>query len=197
MTATVNLTQRGVRLAQLSVGWNAVEAGVAISAGLAAGSVALTGFGLDSIVEVLAAVVVLWQLKGIAEEREQLALRLIGASFFALAAYVTATSIRDLVTGAEPDASTVGIVLTAVSLVVMPTLAWAKRRTAAAMGSRTLMAESTQTTLCTYLSAATLTGLAANAEFGWAWADPVAALVIAIVAVKEGREAWRGDTCCD
>ena len=193
---TAQARRRGVRLELLTVGWNAVEAGVAIVAGIAASSVALVGFGLDSVVEVSAALVVLWQFLGIGEERERRALRLIGGSFFALAAYVAATSVYDLATGAEPETSKVGIVLTAVSLVVMPALAWAKRRAGRQMQSRTLVADSTQTQLCAYLSASTLAGLAANAAFGWWWADPLAALVIAVVAVREGREAWRGDTCC-
>jgi divalent metal cation (Fe/Co/Zn/Cd) transporter len=193
---TAQARRRGIRLELLTVGWNAVEAGVAIVAGLAASSVALLGFGLDSVVEVSAALVVLWQFLGIGEQRERRALRLIGGSFFALAAYVAATSVYDLATTAEPETSKVGIVLTAVSLVVMPALAWAKRRAGRQMESRTLVADSTQTQLCAYLSASTLTGLAANAAFGWWWADPLAALVIAVVAVREGREAWRGDTCC-
>jgi divalent metal cation (Fe/Co/Zn/Cd) transporter len=199
LTGTVLTTQsrrRGVRLELLTIGWNTVEAGVAIVAGAAASSVALVGFGLDSVVEVSAAVVVLWQFLGIGEERERRALRLIGGSFFALAAYVAATSVYDLATTAEPETSKVGIVLTAVSLVVMPALAWAKRRAGRQMESRTLVADSTQTQLCAYLSASTLAGLAANAAFGWWWADPLAAIVIAVVAVREGRDAWRGDTCC-
>jgi divalent metal cation (Fe/Co/Zn/Cd) transporter len=187
----------GIRLEFLTVGWNAIEAVVAIGAGAAAGSVALVAFGLDSVVEVSAALVVLWQLFGdVPEDRERRALRLIGGSFFALAAYVTLSSLVDLATRSEPDASTVGIALTAVSLVVMPALAWAKRRAGRSMGSRTLVADSTQTQLCAYLSASTLAGLAANAAFGWWWADPLAALVIAAVALREGREAWRGDSCC-
>lgn len=128
MVLTAQARRRGVRLELLTVGWNAVEAGVAIIAGTAASSVALVGFGLDSVVEVSAALVVLWQFLGIGEERERRALRLIGGSFFALAAYVATTSVYDLATRAEPETSKVGIVLTAVSLAVMPALAWAKRR---------------------------------------------------------------------
>jgi len=188
--------RHGIHLELLTVGWNAIEAAVAISAGIAAGSVALVAFGLDSVVEVSAALVVLWQFFGVPEDRERRALRLIGACFFALAAYVTLSSLIDLATRSEPDASTVGIVLTAVSLVVMPALAWTKRTAGKRMGSRTLVADSTQTQLCAYLSATTLAGLAVNAAFGWWWADPFAALVIAAVALREGREAWRGDTCC-
>jgi divalent metal cation (Fe/Co/Zn/Cd) transporter len=181
----------------LTVGWNTVEAAVAIAAGAAASSVALIGFGLDSVVEVSAALVVLWQFVGdVPEDRERRALKLIGGSFFALAAYVTFTSVRDLVTGSEPGASAVGIVLTAVSLVVMPLLARAKTRIGRDIGSRSLIADSGQTRLCVYLSASTLAGLAANAALGWWWADPFAALVIAAIAVREGHEAWRGDTCC-
>jgi divalent metal cation (Fe/Co/Zn/Cd) transporter len=186
----------GIRLELLTVGWNAIEAIVAIGAGVAASSVALVAFGLDSVVEVSAALVVLWKFLGVPEDRERKALRLIGASFFALAAYVTASSVYDLATRARPDASAVGIVLTAVSLAVMPTLAWAKRRAGQRIGSRTLVADSAQTRLCAYLSASTLAGLAANALFGWWWADPLAALVIAVVALREGREAWKGETCC-
>jgi divalent metal cation (Fe/Co/Zn/Cd) transporter len=191
------LRRSGIRLELLTVGWNAVEAVVAVAAGAAAGSAALIAFGLDSVVEVSAALVVLWQFYGVPEEREQRALRLIAWCFFALAAYVAATSVQDLVTASKPDASTVGIALTAVSLVVMPALAWAKRRAGRRMGSRTLVADSGQTRLCAYLSASTLAGLVANAMLGWWWADPLAALVIAAVAVTEGREAWRGDTCCE
>jgi divalent metal cation (Fe/Co/Zn/Cd) transporter len=193
---TTQSRQRAIRLELLTVGWNAVEGVVAVAAGVGASSIALIGFGLDSFVEVSAALVVLWQFFGIPEEREERALKLIGGCFFLLAVYVTATSVRDLVTQAEPDASTVGIVLTAVSLVVMPALAWAKRRTGEEIGSRTLVADSKQTRLCAYLSATTLAGLTANAALGWWWADPLAALVIAALAVTEGREAWRGDTCC-
>jgi divalent metal cation (Fe/Co/Zn/Cd) transporter len=185
-----------LRLESLTVGWNAIEAVVAIAGGAAAGSVALLGFGLDSVVEVSAALVVVWQFFGVPEDREKRALKLIGGSLFALAVYVTGASVYDLATRSRPDTSVVGIVLTAVSLVVMPTLAVVKRRAGQRIGSKTLVADSTQTRLCAYLSATTLAGLAINATLGWSWADPIAALVIAYVAVSEGREAWRGDTCC-
>jgi divalent metal cation (Fe/Co/Zn/Cd) transporter len=184
------------RLECLTVGWNTIEGVIAIAAGIGASSIALVGFGLDSAVEVSAALVVLWQFFGIPEDRERRALRLIGGCFFALAAYVAISSMYDLATHSEPDASTVGIILTGVSLVVMPVLAIVKRRAGQRIGSRTLVADSAQTRLCAYLSASTLAGLAANAAFGLWWADPLAALVIAYVAVAEGREAWRGDTCC-
>jgi divalent metal cation (Fe/Co/Zn/Cd) transporter len=192
----VHSRRRAIRVELFTVGWNAIEAIVAIAAGVGASSIALIGFGLDSVVEVSAALVVLWQFFGIPEEREERALRLIGASFFLLAAYVTFSSVRDLVTVSKPEVSTVGLVLTAVSLVVMPALAYAKTRIGRDIGSRTLIADSGQTRLCVYLSAATLAGLAANAAIGWWWADPIAGLVIAGIAVSEGREAWRGDTCC-
>jgi divalent metal cation (Fe/Co/Zn/Cd) transporter len=192
----VHSRRRAIRVELFTVGWNAIEAIVAIAAGVGASSIALIGFGLDSVVEVSAALVVLWQFFGIPEEREERALRLIGASFFLLAAYVTFSSVRDLVTVSKPEVSTVGLVLTAVSLVVMPALAYAKTRIGRDIGSRTLIADSGQTRLCVYLSAATLAGLAANAAIGWWWADPIAGLVIAGIAVSEGREAWRGNTCC-
>jgi divalent metal cation (Fe/Co/Zn/Cd) transporter len=188
--------RRAIRVELLTVGWNAVEAVVAITAGLAASSVALVGFGLDSVVEVSAALIVLWQFFGIPEDREHRALKLIGTSFFVLAAYVTFASVRDLITGSEPEASTVGIVLTALSVGVMALLARAKTRIGRETGSRTLVADSGQSKLCVWLSASTLAGLAANAALGWWWADPAAALVIAVLALSEGREAWRGDTRC-
>lgn len=191
------LGRRAQLLAAASVSYNAVEAVIAITAGLVAGSVALVGFGLDSIVEVSSGLVILWQFRhALPESREQQALRLIALSFFALAAYVAQDSVRALVSGADPDASPVGIVLAATSLVVMPWLSWAQRRTGRALGSNAVVADGTQTLLCTYLSAVLLGGLVLNATLGWGWADPVAGLVIAAVALKEGREAWRGEGCC-
>jgi divalent metal cation (Fe/Co/Zn/Cd) transporter len=195
VTLQTRSRRRAVSVELFTVGWNAIEAAVALAAGAVAGSVALIGFGLDSVVEVSAALVVLWQFFGIPEEREQRALKLIAGCFFALAAYVTVTSLRDLLTRSEPDASIVGIMLTAISLVVMPLLARAKTRIGRDIGSRSLIADSGQTRLCVYLSSVTLVGLAANATLGWWWADPLAALTIAAIAVSEGREAWRGDTC--
>ena len=196
VTATTD-RRRALRLEALTIGWNSLEAVVALIAGAAASSVALVGFGLDSVVEVGAAVIVVWQFRGLAEERERDALRLIGASFMLLAAYVTFTSLRDLVTHAAPEVAPVGIALTAASLVLMPVLARVKHRAAHEMGSKTLLADSAQTKLCAYLSASTLAGLGANALFGWWWADPLAALFIAYVAVREGRDAWAGrDDCC-
>jgi len=191
------LGRRARLLAATSVTYNLVEAVIAITAGLVAGSVALVGFGLDSVVEVSSGVIILWQFRHrLPETRERQALRLMAFSFFALAAYVGVESLRALVTGRDPDPSSVGIGLAAVSLVVMPLLSWAQRRTGKALGSNAVVADSTQTLLCTYLSAVLLIGLVLNATLGWSWADPLAGLVIAAVAVKEGREAWRGEGCC-
>ena len=191
------LRHRAMVLAWATIAWNAVEAVVAIGAGLEAGSLALVGFGLDSTIEVGSAAVILWQFAGTDEQRERQALRLIAVSFFALAAYITVQAVVDLTTTSEPDTSVVGVVLAALSLVVMPLLATAKRRTGHRLGSVTVAADSQQTWLCTYLSAVLLVGLLLNAAFGWWWADPAAGLAIAALALREGREAWAGDTCCD
>ena len=191
------LGRRAQLLAAASVSYNVVEAVVAVAAGMAAGSVALVGFGLDSVVEVSSGLIILWQFRHpLPESRERTALRLMALSFYALAAYVTVESLRSLVGRQEPDASLTGIALAAASLVIMPFLSWAQRRTGRALGSNAVVADSTQTLLCTYLSAVLLVGLLLNATLGWSWADPLAALVIAAVAVKEGREAWRGEGCC-
>jgi divalent metal cation (Fe/Co/Zn/Cd) transporter len=164
-----------------------------LSAGIAAGSIALVGFGLDSVIEVFAASVVVWELRGDPdEERERKALRCIAISFLALATYVSVEAVRDLIIRAEPAESLPGIVLAVVSLVVMPLLAVAKRRTGQKMGSATLLADSTETLLCSYLSAVLLAGLLLNATVGLWWADPVAALGIAFLALREGLEASRG-----
>ncbi|GAB3251589.1 cation diffusion facilitator family transporter [Nocardioides dilutus] len=192
------LGRRARRLAGASVIYNVVEAVIAISAGLVAGSVALVGFGLDSTVEVSSGLVILWQFRHpMPESRERRALRLMAISFFALAAYVALESVRTLLGGHDPDPSSVGIALASVSLVVMPFLSWAQRRTGRELGSSAVVADSTQTLLCTYLSAVLLVGLVLNATLGWSWADPLAGLVIAAVALREGLEAWRGeDHCC-
>ena len=195
-TTSTDLHRRATRLEQLTVAWNVVEGIVAVASGAAASSIALVGFGLDSFVEVFAATVVLWQLRRVHHEREQRALRLIAWSFFALAAYVSANSVYDLATGSEPRSSPPGIALAALSLVVMPLLAVAKHRTGEAMHSTTVLADSAQTMLCTYLSAVLLAGLLLNATVDWWWADPAAGLVIAALALREGRQAWRGDHCC-
>jgi divalent metal cation (Fe/Co/Zn/Cd) transporter len=149
------------------------------------------------VIEVSSAAAVAWQFAGRdPERREKTALRIIAVSFFALAAYVTVESVRSLLGGGNAEHSTVGLVLAAVSLAVMPGLSYAQRRAGRELGSRTAVADSKQTLLCTYLSAVLLIGLGLNSLFGWSWADPLAALVIAAVAIKEGRDAWRGDTCC-
>lgn len=191
------LGRRPRLLASGSVSYNLVEGVIAISAGLVAGSVALIGFGLDSAIEVSSGLIILWQFRHrLPESREQQALRLIAVSFLVLAAYVSFESVRALVTGSEPEASPVGIALAAASVTVMPFLAWAQRRTGRSLHSTSVVADSNQTLLCTYMSVALLVGLGLNAALGWWWADPAAGLVIAAIAFKEGRDAWRGQGCC-
>jgi divalent metal cation (Fe/Co/Zn/Cd) transporter len=190
------LGRRAQLLAGASVTYNVVEAVIAVAAGIAAGSVALIGFGLDSVVEVSSGLIILWQFRHrLPESRERQALRLMAFSFFALAAYVAVESVRALFFGGEPEASPVGIGLAIASLIIMPFLSWAQRRTGRALGSNAVVADSTQTLLCTYLSAVLLVGLVLNATLGWHWADPIAGLVIAAVAVREGMEAWKGEGC--
>ncbi|WP_134661543.1 MULTISPECIES: cation transporter [unclassified Amycolatopsis] len=179
-----------------TITYNVVEAIVAVSAGTVASSSALIAFGLDSVAEVLSAVSVAWQFASAdPKRRERAALRVIAVSFFLLAAYVAVDSVRSL-SGEEASHSTVGIVLAGVSLVVMPVLSGAQRGAGRELGSASAVADSKQTLLCTYLSGVLLVGLLVNALFGWYWADPVAALAIAAVAVREGLEAWRGEHCC-
>lgn len=190
--------ERRVRvLVAATISYNAVEAVIAITAGTIAGSTALIGFGLDSVIEVSSAAIVAWQFSGPdPEARERIALRVIAWSFFALAAYVSIESRRALLGSDEAAPSPVGIALAAVSLAVMPFLSYTQRKAGRALGSASAVADSKQTLLCTYLSGVLLVGLLANSAVGWSWADPIAGLVIASVAVKEGREAWRGDACC-
>lgn len=195
-TSTTELQRRGVRLEYLTIAWNVMEGLIAVGAGIAAGSIALVVFGLDSFIEVAAAGVVVWELRGGGHERERVALRLIALTFFALAAYVAVGATRDLVLAERAHESIPGIAIAVASLIVMPVLAVAKRRTGRAMNSSTLVADSAETLLCTYLSAILLAGLALNATLSWWCADPIAAYGIAVLAVREGREAWRGDTCC-
>ena len=194
------LTRRVRLLVAATISYNVIEAIVAITAGTLASSAALIGFGLDSTIEVASAAAVAWQFSAhdatVRQSRERRALRIIAVSFFALAAYVTVEAIRGLVGATEADPSLVGIVLAALSLAVMPALSLAQRRTGRALGSASAVADSKQTLLCTYLSGVLLVGLVLNAAFGWSWADPIVALVIAGMAIKEGREAWRGDSCC-
>jgi divalent metal cation (Fe/Co/Zn/Cd) transporter len=191
------LHRRVQLLVAATITYNVVEAVIAISAGTIAGSVALIGFGLDSVIEVSSAAAVAWQFAGRdPEQRERVALRVIAWSFFALAAYVTVEAARTLFGAEETEQSTVGIALVALSVVVMPVLSLAQRRAGRELGSASAVADSMQTLLCTYLSAAVLVGLVLNAVLGWWWADPAAALVLAVLAVREGRNALRGDTCC-
>ncbi|MBF6096985.1 cation transporter [Nocardia cyriacigeorgica] len=180
-----------------TISYNVIEAIIALTEGARVSSTALIGFGLDSVIEVASAAAVAWQFAGRdPERREKVALRIIAFSFFALAAYVTIESMRGLLGIGETGHSPIGIALAAVSLVVMPVLSRAQRRAGREVGSASAVADSKQTLLCTYLSAVLLAGLLLNSLFGWSWADPVAALVIAAVAVKEGRDAWKGDACC-
>lgn len=188
---TARLRRRGFGLEYASMAWMTAEAGVAITAGVIASSIALIGFGLDSVIEFFAAAIVVWQLRGEDEDRETRAVRLIGATFFALAGYLTVQSIRDLAGHARPEQSIPGLAVTAAALIVMPLLAVAKRRTGRALGNRTLIADSAETAFCALTSAATLLGIGLNAWLGWWWADPAAGLAIAALAVKEGLEAWQ------
>jgi divalent metal cation (Fe/Co/Zn/Cd) transporter len=193
--------RRGRWLEYLTIGWNLLEAVIAIGAGLVAGSIALVGFGLDSIIEVSSGAALLWRLQMDAPEKreraEQIALKVVGVSFLLLAAYVSFDAAKSLIIREPPQASYIGIGLAALSLVVMPLLARAKRKVAASINSRALQADSRQTDICAYLSAILLGGLLLNALFGWWWADPIAALVMTPIIIKEGVEALRGETCCD
>lgn len=180
-----------------TITYNVIEAVIALAEGTRVSSAALVGFGLDSVIEVSSAAAVAWQFAGKdPEAREKAALRVIAFSFFALAAYVTVEALRSLFGFGDAQHSTVGIALAAVSLAVMPVLSWAQRRAGRELGSLSAVADSKQTLLCTYLSAVLLAGLLWNSFFGWSWADPLAALVIAAVAGREGFEAWKGRTCC-
>jgi divalent metal cation (Fe/Co/Zn/Cd) transporter len=194
-TARVAAIRRGRRLEYLTIAWNSAEAAVALIAGLLAGSIALVGFGLDSVIEVSSGAIVLWRLFANNERAERLALKVVGGSFVALAAYVAVDSVKTLWMREAPEHSLPGIVLAAVSVVIMPLLARAKRRVAAGVGSRALHADSRQTDLCAYLSGILLAGLVLNAAFGWWWADPVAGLAMVPIIANEGREALRGEKC--
>jgi divalent metal cation (Fe/Co/Zn/Cd) transporter len=187
-------------LAWGGIGYHFIEFAVALVAGIAAGSIALIGFGADSLIEALAGFVVLWLFTGArrgSQSAERRAQQLIAGSFFVLATYVAVESIRSLVGGHEPNASWIGIGLAAFTAPTMPLLAAVKRRVGRKLKSSATVKEAAQTQLCAYLSVALLVGLLANAVAGWWWADPAAALVIAAVAVREGRESWRGEGCCD
>ena len=191
-----NYVRLGRRLAYLTIGWNSLEGIIAVGAGILAGSIALVGFGVDSVIEVSSGAIILWRLAS-GEHRERLALRLVGFSFVALAGYVAFDAVKSLIYRELPEASYVGIAVAALSLVVMPVLARAKRKVAAELNSNAMKADSRQTDLCAYLSAILLGGLVLNAIFGWWWADPVAALIMVPIIAKEGIEALRGKTCDD
>lgn len=191
------LSRRIRLLVAATITYNVIEAIVAVVEGSRVSSTALIGFGLDSVIEVSSAAAVAWQFAGAdPQAREKVALRLIAFSFFGLAAFVAIDSVRSLSSGGEAQHSRVGIALAATSLAIMPLLSWAQRRAGRELGSRSAVADSKQTLLCTYLSAVVLVGLLLNTLCGWSWADPIAALFIAAIAVREGLLAWRGDGCC-
>ena len=193
--------RRGILLEYFTIGWNLIEGFVAVGSGIVAGSPSLIGFGFDSFIESTSGVALLWRLRvddeHLREQRERVALRLVGICFLLLAAYVLYDSIKTLIYRESPESSIVGIGVTLVSLFVMPFLAFKKREVAKQIKSKALEADSRQTDLCVYLSAITLSGLALNSIFGWWWADPVAALLMTTIIVKEGIEALRGETCDD
>jgi divalent metal cation (Fe/Co/Zn/Cd) transporter len=193
-----NQLRAGRRLEYFTLGWNLTEAAVAVGAGVFAGSIALIGFGIDSLIESLSGGILLWHLQGTEtdERRERLAHRLVGISFFLLALYVGFEAGKSLLRREVPEASVVGVVLSIVSLIVMPLLARAKRRLAAKLDSRALYADSRQTDICAYLSAILLAGLLLNALFGWWWADPVAALCMLPMIIREGTEAVQNRSSC-
>jgi divalent metal cation (Fe/Co/Zn/Cd) transporter len=194
------LVRRARLLASLGNGWHFIEFGIALVAGIAASSIALVGFGFDSLIEALAGFIILWRFAAArkhSEEAERRAQQLVAGSYFVLAAYIAVESLRTLVGGNHPEASWVGIGLAAFTAPTMPLLAGAKRRVGEKLRSSATVSEAAQNMICAYLSVALLVGLGLNALLGWWWADPAAAVVIAAVAVKEGRESWRGDACCD
>lgn len=209
MTGSVTPTELGrpariaIWLLWATIVYNVIEGVVAVWAGLAADLVSLTGFGVDSGIEVAAAVIVLQRLRAevrhgdVDEAKERRALRAVAVTFFVLAAYVSVEGVRDLVTGSEPETSVVGIVLTALSVLIMPTLARYKRINGERMGSKLVLADAAETKLCSWLSVSTLAGLVLYSLVGWTWLDSVAGFVIAYFAVREGREAWEGELVCD
>lgn len=196
------LVRKGRRLEYFTIAYNSLEGLIAVAAGLMAGSIALVGFGFDSLIEVTSGAILVWRLHADLDETrreriEAISLRLVGGCFMLLAIYVTYDSVKSLIKRESPQESIVGIVLAAVSVVVMPLLVRAKRKVARGINSGALMADSKQTELCTYLSAILLAGLLLNAFLGWWWADPVAALIMVPIIVKEGIEGLRGETCCE
>jgi divalent metal cation (Fe/Co/Zn/Cd) transporter len=191
---------RARRLAWFGIAWHFIEFAIAIGAGIAAGSIALIAFGADSLIEAVAGFIVVWLFTGSrlrSQSAERRAQKMIAASFYVLAAYISVEALRALVASDEPGTSWVGIGLAAVTAVTMPLLANAKRRVGQRLQSSATVKEGAQNMVCAYLSVALLAGLLLNASAGWWWADPAAALVIAAVAVKEGRASWRGEGCCD
>jgi divalent metal cation (Fe/Co/Zn/Cd) transporter len=196
------LAARGRRLEYFTIGWNSLEGLIAVGAGALAGSVSLVGFGVDSFIEVASGSALLWRMSIDAdahrrEHHERMALRIVGGCFLGLAVYVAFEAIRDLVTQSAPEHSLTGILLACVSLVVMPILSRAKRQVGRAMGSAAMHADAKQTEFCTYLSAILLGGLLLNMFWGLWWADPVAAMVMVPIMIKEGIDGLRGDVCCD
>jgi divalent metal cation (Fe/Co/Zn/Cd) transporter len=197
------LHRSAVRLEQFSIAWMLIEAAAAVTAGIIAGSLALTSFGFDSVIEIVSASLVLGRLRAglrgspASEQAEGRVLKTIAVTFFILAAYVLTGSVIDLATQAHPERSPVGIGLTIGSLLIMPLLGWRKRRVGSALGNQLVLADAAETILCATLAATTLLGLVLFATFGWWWADPVAALAVAWFAVREGREAWHGELVCD
>ena len=197
-----SLIKRGRRLEYFTIAYNSLEGLIAVVAGLMAGSIALVGFGFDSLIEVTSGAALLWRLHSDADESrrervEAVTLRIVGVCFLLLAAYVSYDSIKSLIWREQPHESIPGVILAIASLIVMPLLARSKRKVARGIGSGALMADSKQTELCMYLSAILLAGLLLNAVVGWWWADPVAALIMVPIIVKEGVEGLRGETCCD
>jgi divalent metal cation (Fe/Co/Zn/Cd) transporter len=202
MSARAEAVHRGLNLEYFTVGWNFLEAAVGLAAGAMAGSIALIGFGLDSLIEVSSGGILLWRLRSDHDEQrreavERRALKLVGISLLALATYVTGESAVALIRHEAPERSLPGIALAVASLIAMPLLARAKRRVASDLVSPALQADSRQTDICAYLSAILLLGLLLNAAFGWWWADPAAGLLMAPLIAYEGLRAWRGETCCD
>ena len=197
------LHRRAIRLEQFSVGWMLIEAGVAGTAGIIAGSLALTSFGFDSVIELVSATLVLRRLRAelaggpVDEHAERRVVRIIAVTFYVLATYVVIASAIDLGTQARPERSLAGIGLTVSSLLVMPLLGWRKRQVGRALPNQLVTADAAETMLCATLAATTLAGLVLFAAFGWWWADPIAALAVAYFAIREGREAWHGELACD
>ncbi|MCA1730289.1 MAG: cation transporter [Actinobacteria bacterium] len=199
LAGQAKLVRQARMLAWLGVGWHGIEAAIAVGAGIVADSIALVGFGADSLIEAVAGIILLWRFaasRAASENAERRAQKLIALSFYLIAAYVGFEAVRSLLTGERPEASWVGIGLAAFTLATMPPLAIAKGRIGEKLGSSATKSEGQQNMLCAYLSAALLVGLGTNALFGLWWADPITALLIAGAAVKEGRESWRGESCC-